>query len=67
MVRLTAHYNGKVIVPDEAVQLPEGVLCRVKSVLLGFGSLFSTTTHRAVIGPAQGSESAIGRSPRSHY
>ena len=25
MVRLTAHYNGKVIVPDEPVQLPEGV------------------------------------------
>ena len=25
MVRLTAHYNGKVIVPDQPVQLPEGV------------------------------------------
>jgi len=25
MVRLTAHYDGKVIVPDETVELPTGV------------------------------------------
>ena len=25
MVRLTAHYDGKAIVPDEPVQLPTGV------------------------------------------
>lgn len=25
MVRLTAHYDGKVIIPDEPVELPTGV------------------------------------------
>ena len=25
MVRLTAHYDGKVLVPDEPVELPSGV------------------------------------------
>ena len=29
MVRLTAHYDGKVIIPDEPVKLPTGVPLRV--------------------------------------